>query len=277
MRKIEFRVGIPEVSGRFLIEAKKKNYKIMVSASRFWKRKREAFAKPGHRLEGLDIFLDSAGFTAMRHWGGFPWTTDQYLGLVSQGTWTHWSQMDLCCEPEIAKDEVEVLGRVQGTADLLDELTTKARARGMSLPLPVLQGWSPTHYRRSAELADNILGGTWPDLIGVGSVCRRDVHGPNGVLSIVDELDTFLPQGVRIHLFGVKSQALAALQGYDRVSSTDSMAWDLRVRWACRKTGESYTMDKRIAGMHQWVDQQSKILEESQAIPQLKLPLWRTL
>jgi hypothetical protein len=277
MRKIEFRVGIPEVSGRFLIEAKKEDYKIMVSASRFWKRKRGAFAKPGRRLEGLDVFLDSAGFTAMRHWGGFPWTTDQYLDLVSQGAWTHWSQMDLCCEPEIAKNEKEVMERVDGTARLLYELCDKAKQRGIPPPLPVLQGWTPRHYRRSAELAGSILRGSWPDLVGVGSVCRRDVHGPSGVLSIVDELDTILPRNVRIHLFGVKSQALATLQGCDRVHSTDSMAWDLRVRWQCRKTGERYNMDKRIEGLHQWVAQQQKILEEENAMPQIKLPLWKTL
>lgn len=272
MRQFEFRVGIPEVSGRFLIEAKDRNYKIMVSASRFWNRRKARFSRPGKRLEGLDVFLDSAGFTAMRHWGGYPWTTDEYLDLVSKGTWTYWSQMDLCCEPQVAKDTKEVRSRVEKTAALLRELSEKAAGRGVQLPLPVLQGWTSDDYKYSAELADRVLCGTWPDLVGVGSVCRRNVHGDAGIFAIVQQLDETLPPGVRLHLFGVKSQALAGLKENHRVFSADSMAWDLGVRWACRKSGERYTMDKRIEGMHRWVKKQEGILSgEVSELPKRQL------
>lgn len=263
MRSLEFRIGIPETSGRFLIEAKERGYKVMVSASRFWKAKHQRFIRPGKRLIGLDVFLDSAGFTAMRHWGGYPWSAEEYLTLVSQGTWTHWSQMDYCCEPEVAGNEPEILSRLDQTAAMLGTLTKRSEDLGLKRPLPVLQGWTPAHYRRSADLADSVLKGAWPDLVGVGSVCRRQVKGPAGILSIVQALDTHLPPHVRLHLFGVKSESLGSLQKNPRVVSADSMAWDIAVRWECRKTSKKYNMDNRIKGMHQWMSKQIETLSDT--------------
>lgn len=43
----------------------------------------------------------------------------------------------------------------------------------------------------------------WPALVGIGSVCRRNVSGRDGIASIVDALDTAPPKHVRFHLFGV--------------------------------------------------------------------------
>tara|TARA_R110000824_G_scaffold32869_1_gene105902 strand:- start:379 stop:1167 length:789 start_codon:yes stop_codon:yes gene_type:complete len=257
---IDLRIGIPEVNGRFIHEAKDHNYKIMISVSRFWKWPKKRFQKPGKGLNGLDIFLDSAGFTAQSKWGGYPWTPDMYLDQVALGTWTYWSQMDFCCEPEVANDQTEVLRRVSETAKYLDVLLRGAAEREMTAPTPVLQGWTPSNYALSAQLADDVLGGTWPDLVGVGSVCRRNVNGADGIVSIVEALDKILPPNVKLHLFGVKSQALRVLREHPRVTSSDSMAWDFAVRMECRKASRSFDIASRVAGMHKWKRRQDTYL-----------------
>jgi hypothetical protein len=257
---IDLRVGIPEVNGRFIHEAKDQKYKIMISVSRFWKWSKNRFQKPGKGLKGLDIFLDSAGFTAQVKWGGYPWSTDMYLDQVALGTWTHWSQMDFCCEPEVADNQTEVLRRIHETSKYLDALTKGAALRGMTAPVPVLQGWTPANYALSAQLVDSVLGGKWPKLVGLGSVCRRQVAGPTGVVKIVEEVDKVLPAGVKLHLFGVKSQALRILKAHPRVASSDSMAWDFAVRMECRKESRSFDIASRVAGMHKWKKRQDTYL-----------------
>lgn len=256
------RVGIPEVNGSLLKEAKIQGYPIMISVSRLWRKKTARFARPGKGLEGLDLFLDSAGFTAQSQWGGYPWSPAQYLDVVSLGRWAHWSQMDCCCEPQIAADQAEVRRRIRQTAEYLEILTHGARDRGIADPLPVLQGWTPANYALSASLADSVLGGVWPDLIGIGSVCRREVHGTQGVVAIVEALDPLLPKNVKMHLFGVKSGALRILKSHPRVASTDSMAWDFAVRMECRRQSIPFSMDRRIAGLNRWVLRQRAILDD---------------
>jgi hypothetical protein len=40
--------------------------------------------------------------------------------------------------------------------------------------------------------------------VGLGSVCRRHLHAPDGIVAIVRALDEIMPAGVQLHLFGVK-------------------------------------------------------------------------
>ncbi len=104
-----------------------------------------------------------------------------------------------------------------------------AARRRVKVPIMgVLQGWYADEYARCAR---EMLAGDAPALVGLGSVCRRRLHGPAGVLAIVQALDAELPTGTRLHLFGIKSGALAALAPYaDRIASCDSCAWDMAVR-----------------------------------------------
>ena len=48
-------------------------------------------------------------------------------------------------------------------------------------------------------------------MVGVGSVCRRHLHGPDGLIAIMGALDRVLPSGTVVHLFGAKGNALPAL------------------------------------------------------------------
>jgi hypothetical protein len=92
--------------------------------------------------------------------------------------------------------------------------------------------------------------------VGIGSMCRREVGGSNGVLAILDAVDRVLPAHVQVHLFGVKSTALERVRHHPRVASMDSMAWDVRARVA-RRTGRD--MAFRIEHMQAWAVEQQRI------------------
>lgn len=234
--------------------------------------------------------LDSAGFVAMRM-GGYRWTVAQYVEWVATNggrgdlpfPWLHWSTMDYCCEPEIAADSSEVSRRVNMTADTLGDVLDEVDwwrdegAADLTDPMPILQGWAPSDYRRSAELTGRVLasrGRDWPDLVGVGSVCRRSVRGKSGVLAVVEALADCLPPHVRLHLFGVKSGAVEALLAECPriVASTDSMAYDFGARVEARQAGVSCTRALRAEKLTEWATSQMDAAARASAPPaQLRL------
>lgn len=233
-----------------------------------------------------DIALDSAGFVAWARHGGYPWTLGSYIELGCAWPWTWWSAPDACCEPEIAADADAVDFRVRWTAGALratlrglDELRREDaahvaywRARGLAAepdaqlrdPMPILQGWRPEDYSRSALWTEAVLaeaGRPWPALVGVGSVCRRDLEGPAGLLAVLGLLDSVLPPHVRLHAFGVKNEALPELARFGtRIASTDSQAWDYRARRDAQDAGEPFSMAVRGAAMRRWWARQKKLL-----------------
>ena len=258
MTPIIFRVGLPDFSaGAFykaLCRAQAKEYlsrinrcvpPIMVSARAFWRRG-TGFRKVS-LFHAVDVALDSAGFTAMKL-GGYPWSLDEYLDWVFSSTltdargwfpWAWWAAMDYCVEPQIAKDRPEVLRKLALTASTLDDTLQRLdwwRWEGdneIPDPLATIQGWLPDDYRRSIGLLTEVFAARdrdWPDLVGVGSVCRRNVAGPAGVVAVVEAIDRALPAGVGLHLFGVKTEALQVLKDHPRVVGADSMAWSVAAR-----------------------------------------------
>ena len=275
------RVGLPETTGTLPLAAADLSVPVLVSASRLWDARRQQFRAPGANIEGLDVALDSAGFTVMKSWGGcYPWKLSQYITLGLSYPWAWYSQPDFCVEPEIAGDPGAVAHRIDKSAHMLREARLEVlrlaalacvmeiRLRGdfadhslihpcidreRRYPMPVLQGWEARDYTRSILAVDTVLGGQWPALVGVGSMCRRNIHGDRGILAVLDVLDHELPVGVRLHLFGVKGGALRHLAPYaHRVESVDSMAWDYAARrqrddkpehmrpidWRAQKMGE---------------------------------------
>lgn len=108
------------------------------------------------------------------------------------------------------------------------------------------------------ELREYLESIQWLDMdiaecVGVGSFCRRSLRGGNGVLEIVNALDKALPAHVRLHLFGLKGNALAALSHHPRIASVDSMAWDVSAR---RQRPVGRTSEFRIQCMDKWVRRQ---------------------
>lgn len=214
-------------------------------------RKEEGLSRLGMAPWSACSVIDSGGFVAMKMFGGYRWTVEEYVDAVVTNCWRGhlpfpwkwWAAMDLCCEPEIAKDRKEVIARVEGTARLYEETLEHLdwwRGEGDTEtpdPMPVLQGWKPEDYLLSVSLLEAVRAANGreplPRLVGVGSVCRRDIHGEDGLLNILDMLDLELPDHVELHLFGVKGVALKHLGALaDRVASIDSEAWDYAARRA---------------------------------------------
>ena len=254
------RVGLPTPTGRLVRAARSRRYPVLFSANAFARRypprhEREGsfqrFGLPDpEQLQGLDVALDSAGFVAAVRYGDYPWSVADYVELAAAYPWAWWASMDYCCEREVATDRPLRLLRMAATVALYYECRAEARLRGLSDPMPVLQGWTVSEYLQSM---DWLALAEWPHLVGVGSVCRRSVHGVDGVLAIVEALDRALPPGVQLHLFGVKSEALAVLAHHPRIASTDSMAWDFAAR---RERPRQRTAAFRIHCMERWMHQQ---------------------
>ena len=258
------RVGLPLTGGQLVAAARERKYPVLFSANAFAKTYPKGhdyayyfrrFGRPDQRqFAGLDVALDSAGFVAAAVYGDYRWTVSDYLDLVASYPWTWWAAMDYCCEPQIAADRPLRLLRIAGTAHLLAECQKEARRRGLPQPLPVLQGWTADEYKLCAQW---LPLHQFPDLIGIGSVCRREVHGVDGILAILEALNEILPEHVQVHLFGVKSTALEQLAHHPRVASVDSMAWDFQAR-AARRVGRN--MEFRIEHMEEWMKRQQAIV-----------------
>lgn len=264
------RVGIPTTGGKILRAAKEAGYSVLFSTNAFMVRNQEGEVVSVRRPDpvqfaGLDAALDSAGFVAMARYRGFPWSVSQYLDLVASWPWAWYASWDQCVEPEIASSKIDVYFRLAETCRLLSEVRSQARDRGLPDPMPVVQGWEVDHYRWSL---DHLPLSSWPKLLGVGSMCRRRVHGPNGILTIVEALDRTLPPGVGLHLFGVKGEALRYLSDHPRIASVDSMAWDFAAR---RQVPVGRTSEMRIDVMHQWVRRNASQLELPKAPYDLQL------
>lgn len=280
------RVGVPHSGGKLALHAFNKDYPVMVSAAAFWNRQKKRFHMPEFTdLSETDFALDSAGFTAISGWGKkgkqrgmagiYPWTVSEYLEFASMSGASWFAQPDMCCEPEIAANADEVNYRIRATATLLEgllrtlyawqnELAKSCNSTTVSNVLrpcvPVIQGRTIDDYKFSMELMLEVWS-RWepwlapPKLIGIGSMCRRDLLDPEqGLLAILDGVKEFVPEGSKLHIFGAKGTALSHLSQMDFVLSSDSMAHDFATRMRSRKAGVSNTMDRRMAGMTEWME-----------------------
>lgn len=270
-RSITVRAGVPQIYGHLIAAAHEANIPVLFSANAFAKRD----TRPSHigsfRISpaanfngfnlsaarkipaGLDAALDSAGFVASNRYGCYRWSVEQYYDLVTARDWTWHAAMDFCMEPQVAGSKLVRMIRMHATAQGYIECVNEARRRGAPMPMPVLQGWKPEDYLRCMDL---LSVDEWPDLVGLGSVCRRNLHGPDGIATIVNALDRVLPPNVKLHLFGVKGGAITEFGNHPRLASIDSMAWDFGVR--CKqRTGRTQAM--RASAMTGWQATQAAV------------------
>lgn len=289
------RVGVPHSGGSLAFHAFEKNYAVMVSAAAFWNREKQKFHMPAATdLSETDFALDSAGFTAVSGWGKkgpqrgmagiYPWTVGEYLEFASMAGPSWYSQPDLCCEEEVARNPDEVNYRIRATATLLEgmlrtlyawqnELARTCNSTTVANMLrpcvPVIQGRTVDDYKLSMELMLEVWS-RWepwlakPALIGIGSMCRRHVHDPEqGLLAILDGVKDYVPAGSKLHVFGGKGTALNYLSQMDFVASSDSMAFDFSSRMNARKAGVPNTMERRKSGMDEWMASASQRINPS--------------
>ncbi|BBD03547.1 MULTISPECIES: deazapurine DNA modification protein DpdA family protein [Sphingomonadaceae] len=237
---IEIILGLPHLSaGAILDRARLLQQPVLISANALsrWTRKAGWAQWRGWKTAQLDnasglpsVDLDSGGFVCAARYGGIPWSVDQYMALAAAYPFRRFASLDYCVEPEIARDREEILDRISRTI----RANRDCRARAMDLGIidrfmPVIQGRTPEDYERCVDaLAWSLVPGT---IIGVGSMCRRDIHGPEGLMAVIEHLDTILPAGIRLHAFGVKGAALPFLTAFSaRVASIDSQAYGIAAR-----------------------------------------------
>jgi hypothetical protein len=257
-KQIVVRAGVPQPSGALVHAAYAAKLPVLFSANAFAKSKDGEFKgfnlKAAQNLpKDMDAALDSAGFVAAVRYGDYRWTTSQYYDLVASRDWAWHAAMDFCVEPPVAGAVSVRKTRLAATALGYWRCVNEAKLRGVKLPMPVLQGWFPEDYVRCAEM---LAIADWPDLVGIGSVCRRNIAGPDGIATILRTLDDILPKHVKFHLFGVKGGAVKELGSHPRFASIDSMAWDYSCRVANR-TGR--TQEGRSKAMTAWQVHQSGV------------------
>lgn len=267
----EIRVGLPySANGRLARAAFGIRAPTLISAGSMFRDGR--FTAVGLAAWTTNAALDSAGFTAMLR-GGYRWSISDYVEFVvtNRGEhcelpfpWKWWSAMDYCCETEIAHNRAEVERRVELTvesyADTLAEIDwwRDEGVNDVPDPMPVLQGREPSDYVGCARQMSAVgRDGALPELVGVGSVCRRQLHGRDGLLAVLSALDRELPPEVRLHLFGVKGDLLRHLAPFARrVAAVDSMAWDFRARRQALEDGRPNDVAHRAAALIDWYQRQ---------------------
>lgn len=268
---IEVIAGLAHLSnGPILQRAKAMQVPTLISANCLsrWSTRKGWLEWRGWRLGPLanarglqSLRLDGAGFVTTRIYGEYFWSVRQYLRLAAAFEFEWFASLDYCVEPEIANDREEVLDRVSRTIQINKECRLQAADLGLKNLLPVLQGRRPSDYEHCADaLWFSMIPGT---IVGVGSMCRREIAGPEGLIAVVEHLDRVLPAGVMLHLFGVKGEALPYLLPFrHRVASIDSQAYGVAARQEALRKGISKT-DAFVADhLEAWVGRQHRRLAE---------------
>ena len=171
--------------------------------------------------------LDSGGFSEIAEHGRGVTPAGEYAEAIGRyheqvGGLDWAAPQDWMCEPfMVAKTGLTVAEHQARTLDSVLELG--ATVYGVAI-IPVLQGWEIGDYVAHADAyRDAGIDLARADLVGLGSVCRRQGTGEIG--AIVSELAGY---GFRLHGFGVKTEGLAL---YGRhLASADSMAWSYNAR-----------------------------------------------
>jgi hypothetical protein len=280
---IETFCGIPTPSVHFLKVAAQQNCPILMSANAFWKKGKFRNYEVLWDLE-VPIALDSSGFVAMNHYGGYRWPIWDYLDFATSLRPIWWAAMDYCVEPEIARNHEQVIDRIEGTVYSLAKTIACVTEWNRQLPecratppMPVLQGWHPADYRHCvAEIERCLLGDPayiegmgqdgWPPLVGVGSICRRQLAGTTGLMRIIDTLENLLPGHVKLHLFGIKSAGLKQLRDRPRIASVDSMAWNTGARWEALRTNQPRNKHFLTQKMGEWINSQQQAARPSKQL-----------
>lgn len=182
--------------------------------------------------------LDSGGFTQLSSRGPWPAGSEEpYVDAVHRyaeagGLVAAWPQ-DWMCEPWVIQGGLHGGRHYPGTGmdvEAHQRLTVENFVRltelAPELPWrPVLQGWELDDYLRAVDLYAQAGVDLWAyDLVGLGSVCRRQATDEIG--AVVREVSQ---TGLPLHGFGVKTRGLE-LYGAD-LYDADSMAWSVDARW----------------------------------------------
>lgn len=132
---------------------------------------------------------------------------------------------DVPCEPAAQRATgLKVRDHQELTCDSYDWLT---REFPMVPWIPVLQGEKPGEHVDHAHMyADRGVDLASCHRVGIGSICR--LTELDGLVERIRQLEDLAAQGLRMHGFGIKTDALPLIGHV--LASADSMAWSAHVR-----------------------------------------------
>lgn len=219
-----FFVGVVETAHAFMFP------RVMLSVNRLRRRVNPTFAVG-------EWMMDSGAFTEIARHGGYREGVEAYAAQIRRfahnGRLVCAVAQDFMCEPFVLKKTgATVEQHQQWTVDRFRQLRACDTA-GVYI-MPVLQGFDPDDYRRHVVMyGDDLAPGA---LVGVGSVCKRN-GSPRSVLAVLSAIKSVRPD-LRLHGFGLKTQALLDARCAELLHSADSAAWSFAARMNGRNAND---------------------------------------
>lgn len=212
----------------------------MFNASQFWKRGSWISSRPRNAGE---IFMDSGGFVFFNKFGEYPFSVDQYLGLIHKMRPDYFASMDFPCEPTITSllGKIGVKERIERTVENAVRIAQR-EGETKALFVPVIQGYDADDYAYCLEL--HRQAGTIRPYMAVGSLCNRSNSQEIGDL-FPKIYESAQEVGVKqLHAFGLKrSPKLSSINHliYSRDSATlyYTNSNEKRREWEKSKGGRS--------------------------------------
>lgn len=173
--------------------------------------------------------LDSGAFSEISLTGRFETSPADYVAAVRRyrdevGLLEWAAPQDHMCEPFVLARS-SLASTVQEAQTWTTANYLELRSLDEALPIvPVIQGQTLDDYRRHVEhYARAGVDLDELNLVGIGSVCRRQANDEIGVL-----VTALAADGLRLHGFGVKTTGVRRYGRY--LTSADSLAWSYRGR-----------------------------------------------
>mgnify|MGYP000361311133 CR=1 FL=1 len=176
-----------------------------------------------------DWIMDSGAFTIVNKHGGYPDSPSAYAEQIRRwagnGSLLAAVSQDYMCEPFVLqRTGLTVAEHQRLTIERFDALLA-AGTSGVYV-MPVLQGYAPADYADHVrQYGARLAPGAW---VGVGSVCKRN-GDPRAVAAVLHAIKEVRPD-LRLHGFGLKTQALAHPLVRHLLHTADSMAWSFAAR-----------------------------------------------
>jgi hypothetical protein len=200
-------IGLPHLSeGKLLDRARRLQQPVLISANALsrWSRRRGwrewtgwSF-RPLANAAGLhSLCLDSAGFSAMVTYGGYPWTVDDYIRLAAAYPFGWWAT-DYASSIRSPATATRCSTAYRAPSGPISSAACAAMTKDPRHLHASHPGRLPSDYERCAEALSLTIERA--GLVGVGSMCKRPIHGPEGLMAVVDHLDRVLPRLTRLHL-----------------------------------------------------------------------------
>jgi len=201
--------------------------------------------RPKKMIKGCgEWIMDSGAFTEIFKHGRYRdsveayaseivrWANNPRAGLLLEAV-----SQDYMCEPDVLeKTGLDVPTHQRLTIERYDALAGELLRRGSRVPvLPVLQGYAPEDYVRHIGAYGERLG--QGARVGVGSVCKRN-GSLRSILDVLIAIREARPD-LKLHGFGLKTNALSAPLVRAFLSSADSMAWSFHARMQGRNANDS--------------------------------------